>query len=246
MAYVPGFSTDIFVSYAHIDNHDIDDYGTRWVEKFHKGLQGLVDTSAGERLDVWRDPKLHGASVFSKELEDRLQSTAILVTVVSSGYLGSSWCKREREIFAEAAAQTGGLDVGNSRRIIRVLKNQIAHEELPEILRPTLGFRLFTVDDQSGEETDYLFDPRPEAGKLYRGELCKIARAITNILKQMRDGVARTTDPERTTVYLAETTSDLFQERESLRRELDMRGCLVVPREPLPHDAERLDPMIRS
>ncbi len=42
----------------------------------------------------------------------------------------------------------------------------------------------------------------------------------------------------RATVYLAETTSDVREHRESLRRDLQQHGFRVLPERPIPHEAE--------
>ncbi len=246
MAYLPGFSADIFISYSHVDNHHIDAKGTGWVDYFHSELHGLVDACVGQPVEIWRDPRLGGATVFPAELADRLNKTAILVAIVSPGYLKSDWCERERNIFVQAATRSGGLDIGNARRIVRAVKEPMPVEALPSLLQPTLGFPLYTIDEHSGEAVDYLFDPRPEAEKLYRRTLSQIARAIADLLSQMRRGASLSSGTPHSTVYLAETTSDLERERDAIRLELDRRGCLVVPREPLPRDAERCAETIRA
>ncbi len=47
-------------------------------------------------------------------------------------------------------------------------------------------------------------------------------------------------------MYLAETTSDLLFEREAFRRELEARGCVVLPRQPLPHGIKSCPEQVRS
>src|SRR5713101_961703 len=234
-AYLPSFSTDIFISYSHVDNHDFDLKGTLWVDYFHRELQGLVNTCVGRPVKIWRDPRLSGTSVFSGEIAERLQKTAVLLAIVSPGYLASDWCKRERETFVESCRDNGGLDVGNSRRIISALKLPVAREDFPDVLKLALGFPFFGIDEQSGKAIDYLFDERP----LYMRTLSHLAQAIADLLKLMRYGPSsRASKSAGATVYVAETTSDLQRERDALRMELEARGCVVVPRQPLPHDVE--------
>lgn len=48
------------------------------------------------------------------------------------------------------------------------------------------------------------------------------------------------------TVYLAETTSDLREQRELLRRELLQHGYSVVPADPIPHVADEAEAMVRE
>jgi hypothetical protein len=58
-------------------------------------------------------------------------------------------------------------------------------------------------------------------------------------------GAARAQE-SKGTIYLAETTSDLREQRELLRRDLTEHGYLVLPAEPLPHVAEEAEGVIRQ
>jgi hypothetical protein len=58
-------------------------------------------------------------------------------------------------------------------------------------------------------------------------------------------GTARAQE-SKGTIYLAETTSDLREQRELLRRDLTEHGYLVLPAEPLPHVAEEAEGVIRQ
>jgi len=237
--YLTGFSSDIFISYNHIDNHQVDARGTLWVDNFHKELHGLINTCVGHPVTIWRDPRVTGSSVFSEEIAQRLRETVILIAIVSPGYVESEWCSREREIFVHAASGNGGLDIGNSRRIIKAVKLPVPIEDLPEVLKPALGFELFSLEEATGKPIDYLFDPKPEAERLYRRTLSHLAQSVADLLKLMFRGSEQTPqDRTKTVVYLAEPSSELQRERDALRMELEARGCTVVPRQPLPHTIE--------
>jgi hypothetical protein len=49
-----------------------------------------------------------------------------------------------------------------------------------------------------------------------------------------------------TRVYLAETTSDVREQRESLRRDLQQHGYRVLPDRPIPHEREEAELLIRN
>src|SRR5687767_6111375 len=53
-------------------------------------------------------------------------------------------------------------------------------------------------------------------------------------------------EPLKGAVYLAETTSDLRESRELLRRDLLQHGYVVLPAEPLPHVADEAEVVIRD
>jgi hypothetical protein len=66
-------------------------------------------------------------------------------------------------------------------------------------------------------------------------------------LRSARPGQIITSAPSReTTVFLAEAASDLKSARDSLRRELEDRGYHVLPKAPLPLDAEGLIAAVRE
>jgi hypothetical protein len=89
MGLVSGYNNDVFISYSHIDNQPFGDPGGGWVDIFHEHLQNFVNVHVGRRTNVWRDRRLTGAEVFSDEIEQQLRSSAVLVSVISPGYLQS-------------------------------------------------------------------------------------------------------------------------------------------------------------
>jgi hypothetical protein len=234
--YLPGFSADICISYSHLDNHHTDVGGTLWVDNFHRELQALVSASIGHPVTIWRDTAPSPASELSEENAEHLRKTGILLAVVSPAYVHSELCKREREVFVESRPGSGNLGNSNSRRVISAYKLAVAVEDLPEILALAPGFQFYSVDPQSGRAIDYLFDPRPEGARMYFRTLSDLAHAIADLLRRIRYGAAPAEEKvSGVTVYLGETTSDLTLEREAFRRELEARGCVVLPRQPLSH-----------
>ena len=76
------------ISHSHIDNKPfVGDPRGGWVDIFHEQLQNFVDVHVGRRTKTWRDKRLTGGEVFSEEIEQQLRSSAILVSIISPGYL---------------------------------------------------------------------------------------------------------------------------------------------------------------
>ena len=96
MAFVPGYSTDIFISYAHRD--DQDDWVTRLKDKFAAKLSEL-----GPDAEVWFDAnRLRTGDVFKEAIRDKLSNAMMLVAVVSPNYVNSQFCiEEELEYFIE-------------------------------------------------------------------------------------------------------------------------------------------------
>ena len=100
MAYVPGFSNDIFISYSHIDDQAVD--GPGWVSDFHRRLVIEVEEELGAKLHVWRDKRITGATDFSKDLDRQVRGSAMLLAVLSPSYLNSTWFDWELTGFARS------------------------------------------------------------------------------------------------------------------------------------------------
>jgi hypothetical protein len=94
MGLVSAYTNDVFISYSHIDNTPFGDPRGGWVDIFHAQLQNFVNVHVGQRTTVWRDKRLTPAEVFSDEIEQQLRSSAVLVSVISPGYMQSEWCNR--------------------------------------------------------------------------------------------------------------------------------------------------------
>jgi len=78
MGLVGGYDNEIFISYSHIDNEPFGDPRGGWVDIFHEQLQNFVNVHVGRRTKVWRDKRLTGGEVFSDEIEQQLQSSAMV------------------------------------------------------------------------------------------------------------------------------------------------------------------------
>src|SRR5450631_593364 len=117
MAYVPSFQNDVFLSYAHGDNEG------GWVDVFHERLKMRLRELLGVPPTIWRDERrLGGDADFPAEIHRQVASAAVLLAIVSPSYLGSKFCRLEREAFSQSADLQGGIKVGTKFRIIKVVK----------------------------------------------------------------------------------------------------------------------------
>jgi hypothetical protein len=100
MAYVPGCTHDIFISYASENNRD------GWVDQFHSALANELTDLLGRKFvpkeSIYFDKRaLEIAQDFTRELSTAAAQSAILLPVLSPSYLTSDWCDRERIAFFE-------------------------------------------------------------------------------------------------------------------------------------------------
>ena len=229
MAQIPGFQNDIFISYSHIDNEPFGDARGGWVDIFHEMLQNLASFRVGLRIQIWRDKRLVGGQAFSDEIHQQLSASAILVSVLSPGYMRSQWCNRELLAFADEAQRAGTLRVGTLQRAIKVLRVPVDRSLLPPFLDEVLGHQFYRTDPASGRARDYLLDPAVEAEKLFRATVDDVAQDVAELINRMAAKEDAAKQPSGKKVFLAWTTSDLNEQRDNVRRELESHRHLVVP-----------------
>ena len=244
MGLVSGYDNEIFISYSHIDNEPFGDPRGGWVDIFHEQLQNFVNVHVGRRTRVWRDKRLTGSEVFSDEIEQQLRSSAVLVSVISPGYLRSDWCSRELVGFTKTAQDRGNLRLGNLQRVVKVLRLPVERSVLPPLLDDVLGGQFYRIDPASGRARDLLIDASADALQVFRARVDDVAQDLSKLLDAMAaagspggDQTADSMPSAGDTVFLAWTTADLAEDREKLRRELEARNYTVVPTGAPPLDA---------
>ncbi len=233
------FDNDLFVSYAHIDDQALSEGQKGWISSFHRALEIRLGQLLGKQPRIWRDPKLAGNDYFADKLEERLPRSAALVSVISPRYVRSDWCRRELEEFCKASEQTGGLRVADKARVFKVVKTPVPLEQHPAELQELLGYDFFTVEPDTGRQRELNDLAGPEAQRKYWARLDDLAHDISELLGLLdSDRAARTESGPaasvKGTVYLAETSFDLKEKRDALKRDLLERGYAVLPDRPLP------------
>jgi hypothetical protein len=238
---------DIFISYTHLDNKPILQGQSGWIDDFHYSLSARVSQIVGRELDIWRDPKLSGNDDFPAAIEDALPKSAVLVSVLSPRYLKSGWCPKEFTEFLKVASGPGSVDLGYKTRIFKVVKTPFSEADTregvqdPERTRRVvqeiqnlLGYDFFRTDPASGDFHEIIADMKLD----YLAHIDDLAQDIATVLKRMLGAAAA---PAKAAVYVAETSFDLAEQRNEVRRDLARRGYTVLPSQPLPLAAEELN-----
>jgi hypothetical protein len=243
------FDGDAFISYAHLDNQELVEGRKGWVANLHRALEIRVGQLLGKEPHIWRDPKLAGNDFFAETLIERLGRVAVLVAIVSPRYIKSEWTRKELLAFWEAAEEQGGVRLQQKARIFKVLKTPVPLALHPPELQALLGYEFFKIDPETGRvrELDEVFGA--DAQRDFWIRLDDLAHEICGLLERLEasgDAVVPTARPERGTVFLAETTSDLREQRETIRRDLQQHGYTVLPAQPLPHVAADLRAAVRA
>jgi hypothetical protein len=180
MAYANGYRHDIFVSYAHVDDKPLPGASTGWVSTLVDGLKVLLAQQVGraEVLAVWRDLQLGGNVDITPEILSAVRESALLLVVLSEGYLASNWCQDERHNFLALAGDA-------TRRLFVVESMPIERSRKPAEFRDRLGYPFWTRDcEEQSATTLGVPVPTPEQPQYYV-RLHKLAVEAANELKRM-------------------------------------------------------------
>ncbi len=233
-----GYTKDIFISYAHLDNQPLSPGEDGWITRFHATLQALLNMRLGHPSRIWRDDKLQGNDVFSDEIMQQFADTAVLLSILTPRYLNSEWCTREISEFCAAAEHAGGIVFENKARVFKVLKTPVETEEtLPPVTKELLGYEFFAYDNDVPLELDAAYGE--EYGQAYKRKVAQLASDLSKLLKQLEATHSEIPQPfsaQKSTVYLAECSFDQRESREILAGELQQHGYRILPDRPLPRD----------
>lgn len=239
------FEHDFFISYAHLDDEALVAGEQGWISELHRLLEIRVGQMRGERPKIWRDLKLQGNDIFADTIIERLPRIAALVSVLSPRYVQSEWCNRELKEFCRAAERSGGVRIGDKARIFKVVKTPVSRERFPEEVQPMLGYEFF-VYDESGRPRE-LSQEYGGKERAFMTKLDDLAYDIAQLLDQMSNGKAiEAGAAPKGTVFLAETSYELREQREEIRRDLVRNGYEVLPDRALPLVAPELEALVRE
>ncbi|HYJ87756.1 MAG TPA: hypothetical protein VEW46_16955 [Pyrinomonadaceae bacterium] len=251
---IPNFEEDIFINYNHDDNRTTLANLTGWVDTMHETLATRLTQLIGEEPKIWRDGKeMRGNDVLDETIVIRLAKTAFLVSVFSPSYVNSVWCKRELNEFYKRAAENGGIKINNKSRIFKVMKTPITDDdphfdafkgtdvpiELQTLLRESLGYEFYDFDN-SGRLRE--FWPEMDPGRLTKffERLEDLAQDIKKFIRDQRKQLSKNN------IYLAETTPELNEDRNEIKRTLLLRNYHVLPDENLPLEESALEEKVRG
>jgi hypothetical protein len=262
MSFLSDYEDDIFISYAHNDNEALLEGQRGWIDNLHQALKKRLQVHLGEKVEIWRDPRLQGNDYFADALVEQIPKVAILISVLSPSYVNSEWCRKEMQLFCRIAGQTGGVRIGNKARIFKVEKISMSLDKHPPELQGMTGYQFYYHDEQAHRPRELSPESGPHAIEYWQ-KIDDVAQDITSLLQEMKfhvgavaaaGGVSKTSVAQRpvvspdsgaTAIYLAETSFDLSPQRDRIKRELQERGNIVLPDRPLPLNGPEAQQAVR-
>jgi hypothetical protein len=176
--------SEIFLSYARVDDETPPTAGDRpgWVKFFHDSLWYELKQRVSKDLRFWRDVNdIEPDGDFAREIEDALLKAIVMVAVLSPNYVTRPWCLRELENFAKASPSAAAAQ--RSEQVFKILKHNIAEQDLPIALQNRgRGYKFFEVDPATDIEHPYFM-----AGRL----LAKHEQAYFELINELTERIKR-------------------------------------------------------
>lgn len=246
MASLTQFDFDIFVSYAHVDDEPVASGADGWITSFVRCVKVQLARKLGrsDAYAMWVDHNLRNSEPITPQILDRLRRSAMLIILLSPGYVASDWCRQEREAFFAIVPDRG------AHKVFVVELDCVDDVGRPPELSDINPFR-FWVRNPRGGAPRILGWPRP--GPDDHEYYSVVDDLVHEIVDEIRRLHASTAAPElrpnggpalsvarfaqtpeafqgQGSVYLAQVTDDLDMERNNVRRSLEQAGLRVIPR----------------
>jgi hypothetical protein len=251
MAYVPGFDHDVFISYAHVNNPIPHGEQMGWVSSFLSDLenqlkQEVQEYSAG--LKVWIDERrIGGSDVFDDVIAKDVRNSAVLISILSRGYLSSTYCRAELNEFCAHNVTEINVNGSTKKRAVKVLLQNLPSTAHPLQLQGMDGYEFFSVDQRTESEFILPRRIRGEPNQAYQQKITSLAQNLAAILDKLRSESAALAQPgNKPIVYLAEVTDNLVRQRMQIKGMLEQRGVTVVSSPNQSPDAYPLEAKIRQ
>jgi hypothetical protein len=223
MSYVPDYKWDVFVSFANNDN-DAAQQKDRWVNRFVSDLKIGIKNWVGnaDKLAVFFEIDTLPAGTELDTLQEYARSSAIFIAVVSPSYIKRNWTLHELSAFSGSGDSSG--------RLIAIECRPVGdYENLPDRLRK-ISVKPFFIQDP-GEAASRPLSPKQDT-RAWMNRMEALTKDIAALLEKIKTGKSQNVQgpkPVKRTVLLAQTTDDMSDECEDVRRYLTQAGHTVLP-----------------
>jgi hypothetical protein len=201
MAYVPGYSNDVFLSYAHGDD-------PAWIQAFEQALSRAVRGRLGHEISIWQDLKrLRVGNDWQAEISEAISKTAAFVAVLSPSYQTSDWCSRELRAFIGPRGALDDIKAGDIYRLLKIVKIPWENKDHEAFFPRLQHVSFFRAVDGPQEYFEY-----PLASDAFLACLQETAAAIAALLRGMRRSLQM--------VYVASPADDVVDAWNRVRTQL--------------------------
>jgi hypothetical protein len=216
-------SYKLVVSFVGDDNKKTSDQNQGWVDDFCKFLGIFV-----KRLSSFPVEVTTVSNVDIKKESDN--NKLIFIPVLSEAYLQSSTAMKELE---------AGIASGSP--LCRVQKTIVPSNKLPKEVQLELAYNFYERSPESEENYIYY-----DAGAVHKNYWLKLIDLAYDIVQAIAVYEHQKTQGAGQVVFLAETTFDQEQNRDTLKRELQRFGHTILPDHPLSPDAKTMEKEVQG
>ena len=243
------YDGDAFISYAHLDNVELVEGRKGWVANLHRALEirvgaaarqgtaDLVGSEAPGQRCLRRDAR-RAAAPRRGARRGRLAALR-QVGVGPQGARG----------FCKAAEQQGGVAVGDKSRLFKVLKTPVPLESIRRSCSrcsATSSSGSIPRPARSASSTRSSA-PRRSATSGSSSTIWRTTSAVcSKSWKTWRRRPPRTSGDRGRRHLPGRDDSDLREQREAIKRDLEQHGYTVLPARPLPLSAAELEAAVRA
>ncbi len=234
-----GFENDIFIGYAPAAGND-NLITTGWAQKFSKYLTLLMNrlSDKSPRFLMHDDVRVR-QSVLGETAGNLFASTAVFVVILSPEYTRSKSYLKELEDLHNWLSSDKS-EIGKKHRIFKVFTQPMSNEEQPECLRNELSYNFYEINRFNKKPVTFNLDTVNGPDEKFWSKLVDLAYDITDVLSDLSEDQQKQKPlKDCPAVFLAETTFDLTESRDMLKRELQYLGYRVLPVLPVPEEADK-------
>ena len=229
----------IFVSYAHVDNQAETDDLDGWVTHLVRELERRISGQIGRKEFVYFkiDHQLNGHEQLDEQIRTAIRESSIFLLIGSNGYLASDWCMNQE--LSQFLGDFGG------ERIVIVEKMPYNRAALPKPVANRVG-KAFWEEDRIKGEWRTFGDPVAAAltDAKYQERINRLSQEMAALLLtttkpdngSASPAVVETSAEGKPAVYLAESSEDLDEDRDSVRSYLLQHNMAVFSPDRFPAD----------
>ena len=250
-------TSDILISCAQLDDQPSPPSGEGWVSKLQRNLKVKVEQLTGEPVNIQCAPLPPGEAELDETLLEGMTAAKTMLSVISPPFLKSGGCQAGIQHYRDSVSASALGKAAIRSKLFKVVKTPVGETdispEVAETFRQLMGFEFYDVDSVTGRIREFDDSYGDSSAQRYYERIYDVAFEICQGFQQqkaLRDshvvGSQSSASHISKTVYLAETTSELRQHRDRLRRELLEQGHRVLPDQSLPMVKEELESVVQA
>jgi len=233
---------DIYISHSKNDNFTSSESSKGWASNFQYFLDRVLKQVIGE------SPVFLQYNNQEKPNDEQLSQVGILICIISPDYVNNTNCVEDILVFCKELEKQGVPIHEIKKRIFNIVKYPVPNEQLPSKIRDLLCYNLYIHNDETGyiQEIKDFFG---ETENNYWTKLLDLGYDIQDTLLYLKDRDSHESMMKIGTgkaVYLAEASSDLFLQRNIIKRELQKYGYRILPDHNLPSNIREMEAVIRK